>query len=85
MFMNIEKNKIIKNASWIIVCRIAQSIINLVIGMISARYLGPSNYGIINYAGSIVAFMVPVVQLGFRNTFVQEVIAEPDKEGEIIG
>lgn len=76
---------IFKNASWIVVCSIVQALISLIIGMISARYLGPDNYGLISYASSIVMFIVPVVQLGFRNTLVQEVVASPDKEGETLG
>lgn len=80
-----NNNKIIKNASWIILCKVVQSIIALVISMISARYLGPSNYGLINYADSIVAFVVPLVQLGLRNTLVQEIISNPKNEGQTLG
>lgn len=78
-------NKIIKNASWIIVCRVAQSLLNLVVSMIMARYLGPSNYGVISYAASLVAFAVPIVQLGLNNIIVHEVVDKPDKEGETMG
>lgn len=78
-------NKIIKNASWIIICRIVQSLLGFIISMMSARYLGPSNYGIINYAQSLVVFVTPVMLLGFNNIIVQEVVNDPDKEGEIMG
>ncbi|MCQ2429221.1 MAG: flippase [Clostridia bacterium] len=77
--------KTIKNAGWIIASKVAQSVINLVISMISARYLGPSNYGLINYAASIVAFVVPIMQLGLSKTLVLEIIERPDKEGEVVG
>ena len=79
------KNKVIKNAAWIIGCRIVQSVLALLVTMISARYLGPSGYGIINYAASIVAFFVPVMQLGLNGTLVQELLNEPDGEGETLG
>ena len=78
-------NKVAKNASWIIVCRIVQSILNVVVGMVTARYLGPSNYGIITYSASIVAFIVPVVQLGLNAVLVQEFIDNPEKTGQTIG
>ncbi len=81
-FMN---NRIIKNASWIIVCRIAQAVLNLVVSMITARYLGPSNYGVITYASSIVAFVVPIVQLGFNGILVQMFVDKPDESGKTIG
>ncbi len=83
--ISLKNNRVIKNASWIIICRILQSILSFVIGTISARYLGPSNYGLINYASSVTAFLVPVVQLGLRSTLVQEIISEPEKEGQTLG
>ena len=79
------RNSITQNASWIIGCKVVQSILGIVISMLSARYLGPSNYGLINYAASITAFVLPIVQLGFRSTLVQEIIEHPEKEGETIG
>lgn len=83
--MNIFKNKVIKNASWIIVCRIVQSIIALIIGMVTARYLGPANFGLLNYASSVVAFVVPLAQLGLRNILVEEIVSNPECEGKTIG
>lgn len=66
-------------------CKITQSIIQLLIGMLSARYLGPSNYGLINYASSIVAFALPIMKLGMDAILVYELVSDPDKEGEIMG
>ena len=78
-------NRLIKNASWIIVCRIIQSLFSLIIGTLTARYLGPANYGLIHYASSIVAFVIPLMQLGFRNTLVYELVKKPDEEGRSLG
>lgn len=77
--------KVINNAKWIIACKLAQSVLQLVVGMICARYLGPSNYGLINYAASIVAFFIPVMRLGFDATLVREYVEFPEKESEITG
>lgn len=81
----LSKNKVVKNASWIITGKIVQSLLGLVISMIIARYLGPSNYGIISYATSIVAFVIPFMNLGFSNVLVQELTNYPEDEGKIIG
>ena len=80
-----SKKSALKNASWIIVCRIIQSLISLVIGMISARYLGPSNYGVITYVSSVVAFALPIMQLGLNQTLVKEFVQSPEREGKILG
>ena len=79
------KNSVFKNASWIIGCKIVQSLLNLVIGLITARYLGPSNYGVLSYVSSVVAFAMPLMQLGLRHTLVKEFVRSPDREGVILG
>ena len=79
------KNRAVNNASWIIFCKILQSILSLVIGSITARYLGPSNYGIINYAASLVAFVTPIMYLGLNGILVHEIIKAPNDEGKILG
>lgn len=79
------RNRVIHNAAWIIGCRIVQSGLALLVTMLSARYLGPSGYGLINYAASLVAFFVPIMQLGLNSTLVRELISDPAHEGETMG
>lgn len=79
------KNKVVKNAAWIIGCRVVQSVLALIINLFTARYLGPSNYGVINYAASLVSFVVPIMSLGITSVLVNEMIKEPEKEGEFLG
>ena len=83
--MQMMKQKVISNAAWIIACKVVQAVLQLIITMLLARYLGPSNYGVISYAASLVAFCVPIMQLGFRNTLVRELIDFPENEGSIMG
>lgn len=74
-----------RNAFWIIACKIVQSLFALVINMMTARYLGPSNYGIINYAASLVAFAEPLVLLGQNSILVHELLKNPEDEGRTLG
>lgn len=78
-------NKVAKNALWIIACRIAQALLSLAISTLSARYLGPGNYGLINYAISVVAFVSPIAMLGLSATLVQELLQKPEQEGKTMG
>ena len=80
-----KDKKVIKNAKWMIYSRIIQMLIGLITSTLSARYLGPSGFGIINYAASLTSFFVPLMQLGLNSTLVQEIISNEDKEGEILG
>ncbi len=83
--MRVKSNRVLNNASWIIGCKIVQSVLGLFIGIFTARYLGPANYGVINYAASLASFLAPIMYLGFNSTLVQEIVNAPDKEGKILG
>lgn len=78
-------NRVAKNAVWIIGGKVAQSVLALIINMLTARYLGPSNFGLITYASSLVAFVLPIMQLGFSNVLVQEIVNKPEREGKVLG
>jgi len=80
-----QNNRFFQNAKWIIGCKVVQAILQLIIGMLTARYLGPSNYGLINYAASVTAFLAPFMQLGLQATLVQEYIVYPEENQEILG
>lgn len=53
--------------------------------MLTARYLGPARFGLINYAASLTAFFLPFMQLGLNSILVQEIINKPDEEGKTLG
>ncbi len=78
-------NKVVKNATWIIVCKALEAILHLVITMITTRYLGPANYGVINYAASLMAFAVPFMHLGVRSILINEFVNAPERKGQTLG
>ncbi len=80
-----NNRRIINNTIWIVGCKIFRALLGMLVTMLSARYLGPSGYGLISYAASIVTFVVPVMQLGLNSTLVQELVSDPDHEGRIMG
>ncbi len=75
----------INNSIWIIGGKIAQMVITLIIGSISARYLGPSNYGLINYGASYTALFTPIISLGLYGIIVNEIVNKPQEDGVILG
>ena len=79
------KKKEIKNAGWIIGERVVQMILSLVIGVLSARYLGPDNYGSLNYTSSFITFISSVATLGMEGVIIKKMIAQPEKEGQFLG
>ncbi len=85
MFKRFLRNATVKNAGWLIAGKVAQMLISLVVGLLTARYLGPSNYGIINYALAYTAFFMAFCTLGINSVLVKEFIDFPEEEGAIIG
>ena len=79
------RNRNVANASWIIGCRIVQALLGVVISALTARYLGPSDFGVINYAAAVVAFVTPIAKLGLTHVLVQEMVYSPESEGKILG
>ena len=80
-----NRNKVVKNATWIIGIQLVKSLLALVISMLTARFLGPSGFGLINYAASVVSFVAPIMYLGLTGVLVQELVTHPEREGEILG
>lgn len=85
MIKSLLQNKIAKNAGWLIGGKVIQMLINLAVGLLTARYLGPSNYGLINYAAAYTAFFAAFCTLGINSVLVKELIDNPGEEGKILG
>ena len=85
MLKKLMHNKVAANISWILIGRIIYMILNFVVGLLSARYLGPSNYGLIGYAAAYTTFFSSVCSLGINSIIVKEIIDNPNSEGTIIG
>ena len=81
----ILQSKVIRNAGWIIFGRVYHMVLAFVIGLLTARYLGPNNFGLINYAITYTSFFATFCTLGINSIIVKEFIDNPTEEGETIG
>lgn len=79
------RSKEAKNAVWIIGGRVAQMVLSFFVGILTARYLGPSNYGIMNYAAAYVAFFTSFCTLGINSVIIKDFVDYPDEQGDAIG
>lgn len=79
--------RVFGNVVWIIACRVIKILLATLVSIMTARMLGPSNYGLINYAASVTAFISPFVLLGFNSILVQEILDSnsAEDEGSIVG
>ena len=85
MIKRLLQSASVKNAGWLIFGRIGQMVISFAVGILTARYLGPANYGVINYALAYTAFFMAFCNLGINSVLVKELIDHPDEEGTILG
>ena len=81
----LSKRKVAKNAMWMIGERIFQMILSLFIGIVSARYLGPENYGTLQYGAALVTLVSAIAKLGLDNIIVKEYVNRKDENGLVLG
>lgn len=79
------RNKTIKNAKWMVAEQLVQMGINVILGVLTARYLGPSNYGVINYTAAFVIFFSNVVTLGLEAVSIKEMVNNRDDDSTVVG
>ena len=81
----IWKNRIVKNAGWLIGGKFVHKFLAFFIGIFMARFLGPANYGLINYAEGYTTFFASICTLGITSVIVKNFVDHPDEEGTTIG
>lgn len=74
-----------RNISWIFLENISRITFGLLVGILVARYLGPENFGILNYVGAFVAIFTSIAGLGLDSIVVRELVNNPDKRDVYLG
>ncbi len=82
---NIELKKIISNTSWLFADRLLRMMSSLIFGVWMARYLGPSNFGILNYIISFVSLFFSLATLGLDNIIVHRLVKDSENYKAILG
>lgn len=85
MLKKLLTSKNLKNSYWIIGEKIFQMLLSLIVGVLTARYLGPTNYGTLNYTASFVSFFTAIAALGMDDVILIRIIEQPEREGEYLG
>lgn len=75
----------LRNAGWLVGGRLVNKILAFVVGVLSARYLGPSNQGLIDYVMAYVTFFASLCNLGINSVIVKEFVDHPEDEGTALG
>ena len=73
------------NINWLFFGRVSTLAVSFFISIYVARYLGPSNYGLLSYVISFVSLFSFITNLGLDQIFARELLQHPEKEKELLG
>ncbi|HKY02934.1 MAG TPA: flippase, partial [Burkholderiales bacterium] len=73
------------NGTWMLIERVLGMCMAILVSVWVARFLGPEQFGILNYALAFVAFFTPLASLGINNILVKELIMDRRREGLLLG
>lgn len=77
--------KILGNTGWLFFDKILRMGVGLLVGVWVARYLGPEQFGLFNYATAIVALFTAVATLGLNNIVVRDLVKNPENTNATLG
>jgi PST family polysaccharide transporter len=77
--------RVLGNVSWLMVDRVIRMGMGLFVGVWTARYLGPAQFGSLNFAVAYIALFGSVATLGLEGIVVREVLHHPEDRHEILG
>lgn len=79
------KNKLFKNISWLFYDKIIRILGGLLVGIWVARYLGPGDFGVLNYALAYTALFMIFANLGLNQIIIREIVKKPKLTPYLLG
>jgi len=77
--------QVLGNLAWLLTDQILQMALGLLVGVWVARYLGPEQFGILNYAIAFVSLFSSVATMGLGTLVVRDIARNPDCKEETLG
>lgn len=76
---------ILANTGWLFADRILRMVVGLFVGVWIARYMGPEQFGVYNYALVFVGMFSALSNLGLDGIVVRNVVRDPMRKDTILG
>ncbi len=83
--MQSGRARLFGNIGWLFADRVVRMGVGLLVGVWVARYLGPGDFGLLNYVMAVTALFVTIGVLGLNDIVVRDLVSTPEESGEIIG
>ena len=84
-FSSYNKNKFFLNSSWIVLEQLVRILFVLIVTIYIARFLGPSDFGILSYVITISSFVVIVGRLGMDSISIREFSIKKKDHEKLLG
>ena len=87
MFHNFSDSikKVLGNTGWLISDKIIRMAIGLFVAAWVARYLGPDQYGLLNFSLALVALVGVLSNLGLQELIIRNIVKDPGKRDDLLG
>src|SRR5690606_22300388 len=72
------------NSLWLLIEKMARWTIGLMVGVWTARYLGPADFGALNSALAWIALFGAAAGLGIEPIVLRELVCQPTKQATIM-
>ncbi len=77
--------QVLVNLAWLFTDQILQMGLGLVVGLWVARYLGPAQFGLLNYALAFVSVFSSVATMGLGSIVIRDIARNPECKNETLG
>jgi PST family polysaccharide transporter len=79
------KNKFLKNTSWLFFDKILKISVGLFVTSWVARFLGPKDYGVLNYSLAYISLFALFTKIGLDQIVVRELVKKPHLTDHLLG
>lgn len=76
---------ILSNTGWLLADKVLRMGVGLFVGVWVARYLGPEQFGLWNFAIAFVALFGTFAALGMDSIVIRELVKNPKRQNELLG
>ncbi|MFK8397002.1 flippase [Pseudomonas sp. BGr12] len=75
---------LISNSAWALLDQVLRLLAGILVGIYTARYLGPNDFGIYNYCLSIATICITLSRLGMDSILVRELVSTPNQKDSLL-
>jgi len=79
------RTTIFRNLSWLFFDKVIRTVLLLLVGIWIARYLGPSDFGVLSYALAYTALFSVFIRLGLDQILVREIVKKEKLTNYFLG